>query len=670
MRTKWMIIPAIAITLGCTREMDANVTYIDGEFTLFASSGEEGTKTILQQDGSVFWSPGDCINVFYGNQSGMFTSANDEAVTSTEFTGSLGSFTYDGETEFVASYPYSDATSLTGGTISISLPSDQTAVEGTFADDLFICVAKSKDFYLHFYNVCGGVKFSLARDDIKKVVFRGNNGETLAGRMGVEFTSEGKPSVTKFTTGSTFVTLFAPDGGTFKKGSFYYLVVAPQVLRNGFSMDLYTNEYVETIKSESSVTVRRSAWGVLKDLGTSSQNIEVDGAVDLGLPSGLLWATCNLGATRPEGFGNYYAWGETRTKDEYSWETYKWCEGDENSLTKYGGQYGFDGKDRLDLMDDAAYVNLGGKWLIPMPEDFSELISTCTWTWTTKRGVHGFSVRGPNGNSLFLPAAGLVVDSHFYDEEEFAEYTTSTVSYWYPEYSNALYLRGPYEDDDAYYHVSGYCDRYAGRTIRPIYFIPIESVSIDSNEFEVSNFQESIVLRAEVSPEDAMNKRFSWNVDGIVRIAPDNDICTVIFDRTAGSAAVTVDADNDRTETKTASCRVVSKIYITDAGIDDPEYENYSLLTSIDIIPGEGYSFTPVYSPEDATEFTTPCGWRSDDPSIATVKNGKVVGVKAGTTTIYVQYRSWNNTIVEGGCTVNVINPTGSHEGFHDDYWD
>lgn len=270
MKTKWMIIPVVALILGCSREVDTNVTYIDGEFRLYATSGESDTRTVLQQDRRVFWSPSDCITVFYGNVPGMFTSTNTEPAASAEFTGSLGSFAIDGETEFRAIYPHSNdiVTPTDEGILSIGLPWEQTGVEGTFADDLFICVAKSKDVNLHFYNVCGGVKFSLARGDIKKVVFRGNNRETLAGRMAVEFDSNGIPQVTDMTGGKSSVTLVAPDGGTFKEGAYYYLVLVPQSLTKGYTMELWTDELVETISSDSPVTIRRSAWGVLKDLAS------------------------------------------------------------------------------------------------------------------------------------------------------------------------------------------------------------------------------------------------------------------------------------------------------------------------------------------------------------------------------------------------------------------
>ena len=457
MKTKWFIIPVIALSLGCSREIDTNVTYIDGEFRLYATSGESDTRTVLQQDGRVFWSPSDCITVFYGNVPGKFTSINTEPAASAEFTGSLGSFAIDGETEFRAIYPHSNdiVTPTDEGILSIGLPWEQTGVEGTFADDLFICVAKSKDVNLHFYNVCGGVKFSLARGDIKKVVFRGNNGETLAGRMAVEFDSNGIPQVTDMTGGKSSVTLLAPDGGTFKAGSFYYLVLVPQSLTKGYTMELWTDELVETVSSDSPVTVRRSAWGVLKNLGGESPIIEIPEAIDLGLPSGLKWASFNLGASAPEEYGDYFAWGETEpyysSQDPltwkegkeagYSWASYRWCMGEYNTLTKYcsNSGYGYNGftdnKTVLDLEDDAAHVNLGGSWRMPTDAEWTELMQNCTWTRTTQNGVDGRLVTASNGNSIFLPAAGGRYDTDLYDAGSSGYYWSFSLDTGYPDYA-------------------------------------------------------------------------------------------------------------------------------------------------------------------------------------------------------------------------------------------
>ena len=132
--------------------------------------------------------------------------------------------------------------------------------------------------------------------------------------------------------------------------------------------------------------------------------------VDLGLPSGTLWATTNVGATNPEEYGDYFAWGETEPKDVYDWSTYKWCNGSETTLTKYctDSYYGtVDNKTELEPEDDAATVNWGSLWRMPSQEQIKELVDNCTWSWTTRNGMNGRLVTGPNGNTLFLPAAGF-----------------------------------------------------------------------------------------------------------------------------------------------------------------------------------------------------------------------------------------------------------------------
>ena len=126
--------------------------------------------------------------------------------------------------------------------------------------------------------------------------------------------------------------------------------------------------------------------------------------VDLGLPSGTLWATCNVGASSPEQYGDLFAWGETEPKDYYDWGTYKWSDGTEDSLTKYCEMV--DNKNELDPEDDAAFVNWGPSWRMPTLKQQLELLRKCTWQWTMRVDVNGLLVTGPNGNSIFLPAAG------------------------------------------------------------------------------------------------------------------------------------------------------------------------------------------------------------------------------------------------------------------------
>ena len=161
--------------------------------------------------------------------------------------------------------------------------------------------------------------------------------------------------------------------------------------------------------------------------------------VDLGLPSGLLWATRNVGATSPEDYGDYFAWGETSPKEVYNWDTYRYCNGDYNQLTKYCSKssVGYNGfTDNLTILqhgDDAATANYGGR--TPTKEEWEELMSNTTVSWTTRNGVNGRLFTATNGNSLFLPAAGSRWDSSLDDAGSGGYYWSSSLYTVYPYYA-------------------------------------------------------------------------------------------------------------------------------------------------------------------------------------------------------------------------------------------
>ena len=189
--------------------------------------------------------------------------------------------------------------------------------------------------------------------------------------------------------------------------------------------------------------------------------------VDLGLPSGTKWATCNVGASSPEEYGDYFAWGETEPKSTYNWSTYKWCNGSYNTMTKYctDSYYGYngftDGKTELDSEDDAAAVNWGGSWRMPTFTQIEELFNNCSRQWTTLNGVNGTLVTGPNGNTIFLPAAGRRWDGDLSDAGSYGTYWSSSLHPYYDD--TACYL---YFNSGNWYWYSG--RRYYGRSVRPV----------------------------------------------------------------------------------------------------------------------------------------------------------------------------------------------------------
>jgi hypothetical protein len=179
--------------------------------------------------------------------------------------------------------------------------------------------------------------------------------------------------------------------------------------------------------------------------------------VDLGLS--VKWATFNVGATSPEDYGDYFAWGETEPKETYSWATYKWCDGTQNTMTKYNAT---DGKTILEPTDDAAQVHRGGKWRMPTKAECQELIDSCTWEWTTSNNINGYRVTGPNGNSIFLPAGGVRIGNASYAIGEFGYYWSSSLMIDSISEAHSI----------VFTPTSKSCDSdslYRGRKIRPVY---------------------------------------------------------------------------------------------------------------------------------------------------------------------------------------------------------
>ncbi len=201
---------------------------------------------------------------------------------------------------------------------------------------------------------------------------------------------------------------------------------------------------------------------MVETVGETPDDLNGHEYVDLGLPSGTLWAICNVGATSPADYGDYFAWGETNPKEDYSWSTYKWCNGS-SKVTKYNS---VDNKIVLDPSDDAATANWGTGWRMPTSREQQELRNTnyCTWIWTTKANSRGETVYGcevtskSNGNSLFLPAAGLRDGTSLHGDGH------NWSSSLYSDIPSCAYRLG-FNSGSSY---QGICDRSYGQPVRPV----------------------------------------------------------------------------------------------------------------------------------------------------------------------------------------------------------
>ena len=234
------------------------------------------------------------------------------------------------------------------------------------------------------------------------------------------------------------------------------------------SLFLYESEWADTVHLLIPKIVVREVHKtvyihdtVYIESSGSSDNTETSGMenghewVDLGLS--VKWATCNVGANSPEEYGDYFAWGEVEPKEYYDWSTYKYY--DEDGLTKYDYD---DDKTILESGDDAATMNWGGTWRMPTTAEQQELVNNCTWTWTTQNGVEGSTVTGPNGNSIFLPAAGYMYKGELVYAGEEGYYWSSSLRSGFKESSYHVYF---YSNSQDYYNSSRRDD---GQTIRPV----------------------------------------------------------------------------------------------------------------------------------------------------------------------------------------------------------
>ena len=371
-------------------------------------------------------------------------------------------------------------------------------------------------------------------------------------------------------------------------------------------------------------------------------------AVDLGLS--IKWATHNMGASTPECFGYYYSWGELSPKKYYSLDNYRFYEGEgttdsygryEAKLTKYSKE---DNKYSLEAEDDVATAQLGENWRIPSLDEWLELTANCSWDWTVRNGVGGYQVTGPNGNSIFLPAAGLRAGGSLfmgrYDGVAGHYLTSENAHDWYNQYTGRYddFVQAVFCNFSEYDGYTFWCgDRWDGYTIRPVTDIPVEELKLDQTEIEIAPGQ-TVFLDLTIIPENATKKSVVWSSsdETVASVSPDGEVHGL----REGSAIITVTSESGKIQT---SCRVMVRIlHVT---------EIYFALSEMGVFIGDPRRITPVILPEDASDQSV--SWSSSNNSIATVSSsGEVTGVSEGKAVITA-------TTVDGGysasCTVFVF---------------
>jgi len=270
------------------------------------------TRTVLTVDqegtGTIWWKPADQISIFFGSANARYVSQNFTNATSAIFrTDDIIGSTESASSDILGLYPFDPAATSDGSTVTTTLPADQYGLPETFDDDLFIALAQSPTNSLKFYNVCGGIKFSLSRDDITSVIFKGNNNEDLAGDISVAFV-DGLPSAT-VVGGQKRITVTPKTGNTFAQGVNYYLIALPVTLSQGFTMTFTTTSgSVGTFRyTAKPVTIKRSVFGKKADIDTYatfqnpiSRVLFLGNSITLHPKNEYWWGAWGMAASRPE----------------------------------------------------------------------------------------------------------------------------------------------------------------------------------------------------------------------------------------------------------------------------------------------------------------------------------------------------------------------------------
>jgi len=445
-------------------------------FKATISQPTSNAKTHIGEDNMLVWDAGNTIKVLNETgQYGDFTTSDNNVVTAT-FTGTLTS-----TDSYTAFYPNAQ---FDGTNVRIAVGSSQTYVADNFANNSYPILASNTGDNFIFHSHAGVLRlqfWSNSAVTVGSITVTGAGSGNLAGTLVYPFDYHYNPTdITPYTVegGTNAVTLNCGSGvnlqsvgTTMPVPVTFNIILLEGALSNGFAVTLNAldgSEIQSFIAPQGNTITKENIliMPALEVTGTGGGGDEHQ-YVDLGLPSGLLWATCNVGANAPEEYGDYFAWGETTPKATYNWSTYQYCMGSNNTFTKYCNisSFGYNGftDDLTTLLpeDDAATANWGGGWRMPTKAEWQELIDNTTRTWTTQNGVNGRLFTATNGNRLFLPAAGCRYDSSLYNAGYYGDYWSSSLYTGCPGYA-WYFIFDPDGYSVSYYH------RNYGFPVRPV----------------------------------------------------------------------------------------------------------------------------------------------------------------------------------------------------------
>ena len=260
-KSLFLVLIAISGLIGCSRNQEIDIQE-SGLSLIAKTESSSDSRTIVEGEVHVYWEPGDEIAVFMGDKSAKFTTDITAASATATFKGTFGEDSWPEDLDLWAVYPFSEEAVFDGETITTTFPSEQVARAGSFGKDMNLAIAHSTGTTLQFYNVGGGIRFSVTEEGIKKVMFEGLNGEIISGKVKIGISEDGKPAIQEVTGGSQFITLLPPTGQeTFQKDTWYYIVAIPGALEKGYKLRFYKDTNYAKKISEKAVEIKRSIYG-------------------------------------------------------------------------------------------------------------------------------------------------------------------------------------------------------------------------------------------------------------------------------------------------------------------------------------------------------------------------------------------------------------------------
>lgn len=406
-----MVLTLVACTKESNQVAEENEPQV--KTITFTASSEEGvaTRTTLASDNSVYWTSGDAISVLDVNT----TSSNTQCVLISGINSTKGKFegvsVPSTETGYYAIYPFSSQVSMstTGNISGLNLPPEQNATEGSFDKNAAILTAYTSTDVIAFRNLCAYIEFT-PEFDCKEVTFTTAGNEYLSGSFNASIGSDG---IFSSIINEADVSKTVKLTGVISANKTYVLTVLPNTLNSGFSIAfkasaddrVYTRSTTKTLALDRKTITDLGTFSISGTKWTDVTNPAIDGheAVDLGLS--VLWATCNVDADVPEGYGEYYQWGETEVETKaYNLSYYKYGN-NQNNFSKYNYR---DEITTLEAEDDVATQKWGERWRMPTNAEMQELLDNCNVSHkNTINGVKGTTFTSKiNGKSIFFPWAG------------------------------------------------------------------------------------------------------------------------------------------------------------------------------------------------------------------------------------------------------------------------